>query len=130
MDVGGEHDVTVLLDLVRASRLQDVIDFVSIYSICKTTGASLIIAMNKAATVIIDKITIEREIKEIVNRKKNEGLFIFIMPIIVIIFLNIFSPDYIAPLYDTFVGKIIMTMAIIANIGIYGIIQKVTNVRI
>ena len=86
--------------------------------------------MNKAATVIIDKITIEKEIEEIVSRKKNEGIFIFAMPIIVIIFLNVFSPDYIAPLYDAFIGRIIMTTVIAANIGIYGIIQKITNISI
>ncbi|NLA70338.1 MAG: hypothetical protein GX852_04780 [Clostridiales bacterium] len=130
MDLGGEHDVTVLSDFAIASGMQDVIDFITIYSICKTTGASLIIAMNKAATVIIDKITIEKEIEEIVSRKKNEGIFIFAMPIIVIIFLNVFSPDYIAPLYDAFIGRIIMTTVIAANIGIYGIIQKITNISI
>ena len=53
MEIGGENDVSVLQDMSEASGLEDVQDFVTIYSICKTTGASLITALNKAATVIM-----------------------------------------------------------------------------
>lgn len=130
METGGENDVYVLNDLAIASGLEDCIDFVSIYSICKTTGASLICALNKAASVIIDKMTIEREVKELVKRKETEGLIIFFMPIIVILFLNLCAQDYINPLYESLIGRIIMTLVIVLNIVIYGIIQKIVNVRI
>ena len=45
-----------------ASGLEDVKDFVTIYSICKTTGASLITALGKAAGVIMEKMSIDREV--------------------------------------------------------------------
>ena len=47
-----------------------------IYSTCKTTGASLVDALNKAASVIIDKMTIENEIRTMANRKKNESIIL------------------------------------------------------
>lgn len=127
---GGENDVDVLMDMAISVKLEDVMDFVSIYSICKSTGASMIIALNKAAGVIIDKMTIEKEIKELVRRKEVEGLIIFIMPIIVILFLNLCAPDYIAPLYESVAGRIIMTVTIAVEIGIYGVIQKIIHVEI
>lgn len=130
MENGGESDVDVLMDLAINSGLEDVIDFVTIYSICKSTGASLIVALNKAASVIIDKMTIEREISELIRRKEMEGLIIFLMPIIVILFLNICAPDYIAPLYESIAGRIIMTLVLVSNIGIFGMIRKVTSVEI
>lgn len=130
MDVGGENDITVLMDLAFASGVEDVYDFVTIYSICKTTGASLIIALSKAASVIIDKMTIDREIQELVRRKKSEGLVIFIMPVAVILFLNIFAPDYIAPLYETIAGRIIMTAVVAGAAGIYSMIQKIVRIEI
>ena len=130
MDVGGEHDITVLMDLAFASGLEDVYDFVTIYSICKTTGASLIIALSKAASVIIDKMTIDREIQELVRRKEGEGLIIFIMPILVILFLNLFAPDYISPLYETLAGRIIMTTVVAGAAGIYSMIQKIVRIEI
>ena len=130
MQVGGENDVSVLMDLAEASGEEDVYDFVTIYSICKTTGASLIIALSRAASVIIDKMTIEREVEELVKRKKSEGMIIFVMPVVVILFLNLCSPDYIAPLYVTLAGRLIMTAVIVSEIGIYSLIQKIAKIEI
>lgn len=130
MEKGGENDVRVLQDLSEASGLEDVQDFVTIYSICKTTGASLITALNKAAGVIIEKMSIEREIEELIKRKESEGLVIFAMPALIILFLNLTAPDYIAPMYETIAGRIIMTAVLAANIGIYAIIQRITDVEI
>ncbi len=130
METGGENDVSVLRDLADASGLEDVKDFVTIYSICKTTGASLITALAKAAGVIMEKMTIDREIEELVRRKEGEGLVIFAMPVLIILFLNFTAPDYIAPLYETAAGRVIMTAVLASNIGIYAMIQRITNVEV
>ena len=130
METGGENDVSVLRDLADASGLEDVKDFVTVYSICKKTGASLITALGKAAGVIMEKMSLDREIEELVRRKESEGLVIFAMPALIILFLNITAPDYIAPLYETAAGRVIMTAVLASNIGIYAMIQRITNVEI
>lgn len=127
---GNEDDVDVLADLAALSGQEDVIDFVTIYATCKITGASLIRAMNQAAMVIIDKMTIEREIRELIRRKEQEGLIILLAPVVVICFLNLASPDYIAPMYETIRGRLIMTGMIGANIGIYELVQRIVKVKI
>ena len=130
METGGENDVSVLRELADASGLEDVQDFVTVYSICKTTGASLITALGKAAGVIMEKMSIDREIEELVRRKEGEGMVIFAMPAVIILFLNLTSPDYIAPLYETTAGRVIMTAVLASNIGIYALIQRIINVEI
>jgi len=130
MEVGGENDVTVLNDLSEATGLEDVHDFVTVYSICKKTGASLITALNRAAGVIMEKMSMERETEELIRRKESEGMVIFAMPVIIILFLNLTAPDYIAPLYETIAGRIIMTAVTASNVGIYALIQRITNVEI
>lgn len=130
MEVGGENDVNVLRDMAELSGLEDVHDFVTIYSICKMTGASLITALNRAASVIMEKMSIDRETEELIRRKKSEGMVIFAMPVIIILFLNITAPDYIAPLYETIAGRIIMTAVLASSIGIYAMIQKIVSVEI
>lgn len=130
LTVGMEEDVDVLQDMAEMSGIEDVYDFVTIYSICKKTGASLIVALRKAANVIIEKISIEREIEELKLRKKKEGALIFSMPIMIIIFLNLTAPDYISPLYETVVGRVIMSIVFISTIGIYALIRKITEVEI
>lgn len=130
MSIGNEEDVTVLNDFAKRSGSEDVVDFTIIYSTCKTTGASLVDALNKAASVIIDKMTIDNEIRAMANRKKNESIILFVMPFVVILFLNIFSPEYIAPLYESFFGRMIMTLVVVADIFIYSVMQKITNIDI
>ena len=130
MSIGNEEDVTVLNDFSKRSGSEDIVDFMIIYSTCKTTGASLVDALNKAASVIIDKMTIENEIRTMANRKKNESIILFVMPFVVVLFLNLFSPEYIAPLYESYIGRVIMTMVVAADIFIYSVMQKITNVEI
>lgn len=130
MENGGEEDISVLKDLSEASGLDDVHDFVTIYSICKKTGASLITALNRAAGVIMEKMSIDREIDELIKRKEGEGLVIFAMPALIILFLDLTAPDYLAPMYETLAGRIIMTIVATSNIGIYSMIRRITNVEI
>lgn len=130
MNEGGESDLDVLSEFAKRTGQEDIIDFVTIYSICKSTGASLIIALNQATSIIMDKMTIDKEIREMSRTKMNEGLIIFAMPFLIIIFLNIFSPDYILPLYATWIGRIIMTAVVLSNILIYSIIRKITRIEI
>jgi len=130
MEGSNEKDSDVLLDFAMRTGMEDVIDFVNIYSTCKSTGASLILALNKAASVIIDKMSIDNEIKELVKRKEYEGMVIFVMPVVVIIFMNLLARDYIDPLYMTFSGRVVMTVVIAANIFVYKIIRNITKIEI
>lgn len=130
MEKGRENDVAVLNEMADASGLEDVSDFVTIYAICKSSGASLITALNKAAGVIMEKMSIENEIEELVKRKESEGLVILIMPALVLLFLNIFAPDYIAPMYESIAGRMIMSVCAAGTVGVYVMIQKITNVDV
>lgn len=130
IEEGNEKDTDVLMDFAIRSGLEDAIDFVNVYSTCRSTGASLIIALNRAAAVIIDKMTIDKEIREMMRRRKREGLLIFAMPVIVIVSFNIFAPDYIEPLYTTFTGRLVMTASIISDIGILEMIKKITDIEL
>ena len=130
MSIVNEEDVAVLNDFAKRSDSEDIIDFTIIYSTCKKTGASLVDALNKAASVIIDKMTIENEIRAMANRKKNESIILFVMPFAVILFLNLFAPEYIAPLYESFSGRVIMTLVVASDIFIYSVMQKITDIDI
>lgn len=130
MENGRENDVSVLSEMADASGLEDVCDFVTIYAICKSSGASLIIALNRAAGVIMEKMSIENEIEELVKRKESEGMVILIMPALVLLFLNLFAPDYIAPMYETLTGRVIMSVCAAGTVGVYMMIQKITSVDV
>ena len=77
MNEGGESDLDVLSEFAKRTGQEDIIDFVTIYSICKSTWASLIIALNQATSIIMDKMTIDKEIREMSRTKKKDFFFNF-----------------------------------------------------
>ena len=80
--------------------------------------------------IIMDKITIEREIRTLTSQKRFEGNIITAMPLIVIMFLNIFSPDYLEPLYKTTAGRLIMTLALAGLVTAHFITRKITRIEV
>ena len=130
MQVNGEPDVAVLHDFAERSGLEDVHDFVRIYQACRETGGDIVFAMNKTARVIGEKITIEQEIRTIVQQKKAEGRIITVMPILIILFLKGISPEYLEVMYTTVGGRLMMTMAVAGIIGAYLWIERITDIDV
>ena len=78
----------------------------------------------------MEKMSIEKEIEELVRRKESEGLIILITPALILIFLNLFAPDYISPMYETLAGRLIMSMTAASIAGVYVMIRRITSVEI
>ncbi len=122
-----EKEGPLLLDFARRSHIDDINNFIQVYLTCRTTGGDVEKAVLKASEVLMDKLTIEREIGAIVAQKKLEGNIIGAMPLILLLFLNIFSPSYIESLYEGVVGPVIMSLAIVLMVYAYRLIMKLTD---
>lgn len=57
-------------------------------------------------------------------------MLLFIMPTLVILLLNFCSSDYIRPLYETLLGRLVMTAAVAGNLIVYRMIRKIIKVEI
>ncbi len=99
--------------------MEDVEDFTEFSELAERPAEIWFSAVNKAATVIGEKINIEREIKAMVMQKKYEGRIITIMPVAIILFLQIMSPDYLQVMYSTAAGRILMSLALAAIVIAY-----------
>ncbi len=126
----GETDLQVLSDFAERSCLEDAEDFVQVFSACRETGGNLIQAVNRAAGVICDKINIETEIRTMVAQKKLEGRIIAFMPAGVILFLQIVSPEYLQIMYQTFAGRILMSLALAAAVFAFLLIERITDIEV
>lgn len=125
-----ESDIRLLLDFAERSNCEDIDDFVQVYTTCRTMGGDLENVLKSTIEIIVDKMNIEREIKTLTAQKKLEGRIISTMPLIIILFLNLFSPDYLEPLYTTLAGRLIMTAAL-AGIGIaFYLTEEMTAIEV
>lgn len=107
-----ESEEEILKDFALRTGIEDISDFVDIYLTCRETGGDFIRVLTKASEIIMDKITIEKEIRTITAQKQFEAKILTAIPLIILLFLQLVSPDYLAAMYDGIKGRILMTLAL------------------
>ena len=85
---------------------------------------------NMKVAIMTDKMAIRREIRTLTAQKQLEGRIISVMPILVIMGLNVFSPEYLEVLYTTVAGRLIMTAALGGIAASFFLTQKLLDIRI
>ena len=112
MASGGESERDVLTDFARRSGSEDARNFSDVYYTCLTTGGNLSRVVNRTAEVILEKMTIQREIDTLMAQKKYEAKLLTVVPYLILLYLRFSSPDYLRPLYTTATGVLVMAAAL------------------
>lgn len=125
-----ESDRALLEDFARRTKSEDVNNFVQVYATCRNMGGDLEKIIARASGILTDKMNIEREIKALTAQKKLEGRMIALMPIAMLLCLNLVSKTYIAPLYTTFMGRLIMTGCLAATVFGVWLMEKISEIEL
>lgn len=99
----------LLSDFGERSGLAEIMQFALVYRICRRSGGDLEDVTLKCANLLLDRIAFRGEVNMLTAQKKIDVLFLVSLPIIVLFFLNLLSPDYVGILYSCLTGHIIMT---------------------
>lgn len=124
-----ESEETILTGFAQRSGVEDIRNFVSVYLTCRETGGDINQVIANASEILMQKISIEREIRVMISQKQFEGKIISAMPIIIILFLNITAPEYLENLYCTLSGRLVMTAALVGILSAYILTEKITNIE-
>lgn len=103
----------LLLDLGRRSGLEDIITFSQIYATARKSGGNIVKVMKRTADNIGEKMEVQREIQTMIAGKKMESVCMMVIPLFIIVYMSIFSPGFMDPLYEGIGGRMIMTVALI-----------------
>lgn len=125
-----EPEEEILRDFAERTLSEDISDFVDIYLICRETGGDLIKVITKASDIIMEKIAIEREIRTITAQKRFEAKILTAIPFFIIFFLQAASPEYLAPMYHSMQGRILMTLALLGIAASFIISMKLTKIDV
>ena len=126
----GDTDISVWEEFATRTNVAEIEEFTQVFRVCRDTGGDLIKAADRAASIITDKINIENEIRAMSAQKKTEGKLITVMPVVLILFLSVVSPEYIEPLYGTTAGRIVMTAVIIIMVFAYVLVERITAIEV
>lgn len=125
-----ESEEEILKDFAVRTGIEDISDFVDIYLTCRETGGDLIRVLGKASEIIMDKIAIEKEIHAITAQKQFEAKLLTAIPFILILFLQLVSPDYLSVMYEGIKGRILMTAALGGIGSAYLWSRKLTKIEV
>ncbi len=125
-----ESEESVLADFAARSGVKDIVNFTDVYITCRNTGGNLEKAVMSASRILMEKIEIDEEIRVMTVQKIFEGRIISLMPIGIILFLRLVSPEYLQIMYETVTGRLLMTVALACIVYAGYLIRKITFIEV
>ncbi|MDE7430667.1 MAG: type II secretion system protein F, partial [Lachnospiraceae bacterium] len=89
----------------------------------------MIEVVRNAADSISRKLEVEREIRVILNAKKYEQMIMNVVPLFIVVYVNITSPGIMKVMYETAMGRIIMTICLGLYIFAFLLGMKFTDIE-
>ncbi len=126
----GFSEEQALINFSSRCKLEDVENFVDTYLICRTTGGDVEKVVLKGAQLIMEKIAIEKEIMTVTSQKKFEAKILTAMPLGMLALMQFVSPEYMAVLYESFAGRLVMTAALLGILLSYYFSSKILDIRL
>lgn len=107
----------VLMDFAARSGVEDIHTFAQVYATARRSGGNLVKIMKRTADNIGEKMEIQREIETMIAGKKMESICMMVIPLLIIVYLRVFSPGFLDPVYQGAAGRLFMTGAL----AVYGV---------
>lgn len=112
------------------AHIEDIANFADVIRICKRSGGNLIEVIRSTSQMITDKIETKNEIETVITAKKFESRILTCTPIVMVAVLSTASPDYMAPVFQSAIGAIVMTIAIVMFVISFFIGEKIMDIEV
>lgn len=103
---------SALVDFAERSHLEDIINFVDVFTICKRTGGNLVQVIKNTAEIISEKIDIKQEINLLLMEKRLEHKVLNTMPVLIVLLLSTSAEEFMAPVFSEPLGRGAMTLSL------------------
>lgn len=120
----------VLMNFADRSDIDDILNFTEVFVTAKRTGGDIIKIIQTAVTVIGDKVDVKREIRTMITAKKYESSIMNLIPFGIIVYLQVFSPGYLDPLYNNLFGFVFMTIVLLCYYFAISISKRIIAIEV
>lgn len=114
----------------RRSQNKDIQSFASAYTICQLSGGNLVELVRNTSLVLRVKLETEDEIKLLLTLPKFNHKILTIMPFVLLGLLRVSSPEYIAPLYNSTTGILIMFIVASIMVIAWFLGEGISNIKL
>ena len=103
----------LLSDFADRSGVEEIGQFASVYVTCQRCGGDLELACLKCSELLLDKISLKNETRSLIDQKKLDIVLLTAMPVVILLGLNLLNYGYIAALYETAAGRVVMSLCLL-----------------
>ncbi len=121
---------TAFSEWANEALCEDIGDFAEVLFIAKRTGGAVQQVIENTEHVIRDKQETLRYIRSVLHSREYEAKVMKCMPFAMLIYLRLFMPDFLAPLYHNAVGFGVMTAVLVVYAFLCLVVDKVTTVSL
>ncbi len=120
----------ILMDFAKNTQLEDIMSFAEVFKFAKRTGGDVVQIIRNTTETIGQKAEVVREISILISGKQMEQAIMDVVPIGIILYLRIGSPELLMPLYEGITGRCIMSVCLLVYILAVGISLHITNIKV
>ena len=101
------------MDFAKRSGIRDIESFCQVLVYAKRSGGNVAAIIQSTVKKIREKCEVEQEIRTALAQKKLEQKIMNIIPLFLLAYIGISSPDFIEPLYRDITGRVIMSVCLL-----------------
>lgn len=109
---------------------EEVTSFSSVFSFGKRLGGNYVENLRTTAQKLEEKVGLKQEIAASIAQKRLELSVMSVMPMMIITYMKISSGDFMTPMYDNLVGRIIMSGCILIYVVSLLLGKKVVSIEV
>lgn len=117
-------------DFAERSGLEEVENFAEVFSVVKRSEGNVSIIIQWAVQRLNQRLQVEEQIQTMLASRKYEQKIMNFIPIFIIFYINISSPEMISAMYTTIPGKIIMTVCLVIYLLAYMLAKKIIEIEV
>lgn len=111
----------------KRTGLREAILFSRIFSVAKRTGGNMTEVIGSVTDSIVLKENVREEIEVSTTEKKTEQKIMTLIPMALILYVKMMSPDFLNIMYETNAGRIVMTICLVLYILAFLWAQKIVE---
>ena len=117
-------------DFAKECQVEEISNFAEILSYAKRSGGNLIQIIRTTTDTISEKIDMKREINTIITAKQFEQNIMNYVPLGIILYMRLTSPEMFVKVYGNLAGIIIMTGCLLIYFAARVIAEKIVDIKV
>lgn len=120
----------LLMDFGARSGLDDADNFAQVFAAARRSGGELVEIIHYTAGIISDKTQVREEIHTMTASKVFEQKIMNGIPFLIVLYIDLTSPGFFRVMYETLLGRVIMSMCLAAYAGALILSKKVLEIEV